>query len=276
MAQRPPDGRAPRLPPDPSLPLLSRSGAAGAEEKAAAMLDLTVDSHVHTAFSAGRDSVSLLVAAAEKIGLAELVIADEVGPETGWLSSYLATVRRAQARTNVTLKVGVEVEAIGTNGWLAFPADLGGLDVVSVAVGALPMQAGLAGPETVRALVEAGALSRADVVDMLVTTTTRAVERVNRYAPTQLARPLAFLGRAGFAEEDIDEEAIRELASMCRATGTRVEVSERHLVPSARLAAVFLAGGARLVAATDARQAGEVGRWRYVEQLATGLVPVPS
>jgi histidinol phosphatase-like PHP family hydrolase len=240
------------------------------------MLDITVDNHVHTAFSAGRDSVSLLIAAAERVGLTELVIADEVGPETGWLSSYVSTVRRAQARTDVTLRVGVEVEAIGTDGWLAFPADLGGLDVVSVAVGALPMPAGLAGPETVRALIEAGALSRDDAVDMLVTVTARAIERVNRYAPTQLARPLAFLGRAGLAEDDIDEVAIRQLASLCRSTGTAVEISERHLAPSPRLATVFAAGGARLVAASDARQASEVGRWRYVNKVAGGLAPVAS
>jgi histidinol phosphatase-like PHP family hydrolase len=240
------------------------------------MLDLTVDSHVHTAFSAGRDSISLLVAAADRVGLTELVFADEAGPETGWLSSYLATIQRAQQRTDVTLKAGVEVEAIGTDGWLAFPADLTGLDVVSVAVGALPMPAGLAGPETVRALVEAGALTRADVAEMLVTVTARAVERVSRYAPTQLARPLAFLGRAGFAEDEIEESTVRELAAMCRATGTPVEVSERHLAPSARLAGVFAAGGARLVAASDARQASEVGRWRHVEQINRDLAPAAA
>ena len=238
------------------------------------MLDRTVDSHVHTAFSAGRDSVSLMVAAAERLGLTELTFADEVGPETGWLPSYLATIRRAQSRTDVTLRAGAEVEAIGTDGWLAFPADLGGLDLVSVAVGALPMPAGLAGPGTVRALVEAGALTRADVVDMLVTVTARALERVNRYAPTQLARPLSFLGRAGIGAADMDEAAVRQLAEVCRATGTLVEVSERHLAPSARVAAAFVAGGARLAPASDARQSGDVGRWRYVEQVAGDLTPV--
>lgn len=236
------------------------------------MLDRTVDSHVHTAFSAGRDSVSLLVAAAERLGLTELTFADEAGPETGWLPSYLATIQRAQQRTDVTLRAGVEVEAIGTDGWLAFPSDLGGLDVVSVAVGALPMPSGLAGPETVKALVDAGALTRGDVVDMLVNVTARALERVNRYAPTQLARPLSFLGRAGFTERDIDEAAVRQLADVCRSTGTLVEVSERHLAPSARVAGVFLSAGAKLVPASDARQAGDVGRWRYIDQVSGELV----
>jgi putative hydrolase len=238
------------------------------------MLDLTVDSHVHTAFSAGRDSVSVLVASAEQLGLTELVFCDEAGPETRWMSSYLASIQRAQQRTDLVLRAGVEVEAIGTDGWLAFPADLGGLDVVSVAVGALPMPSGLAGPQTVRALVDAGALTRANVVEMLVTVTARAIERVNRYAPTRLARPLTFLSRAGFTDDDIDDAAVGELAAMCRLTNTQVEISERHLAPSVRIASLFLASGARLVAASDARQASEVGRWRHVERVSGDLALV--
>jgi putative hydrolase len=238
------------------------------------MLDLTVDSHVHTAFAAGRDSVSVLVAAAEKIDLTELVFCDEAGPETRWMPSYLASIQRAQQRTDLVLRVGIEVEAIGTDGWLAFPADLGGLDMVSVAVGALPMPTGLAGPQAVRGLIDAGALTAGDVVEMLVTVTARAIERVNRYAPTSLARPLAFLSRAGFTEEDIDGTAVGELAAMCRRTNTQVEISERHQAPSKRLAGMFAAGGVRLVAASDARQANEVGRWRHVEQVSGDLAPV--
>jgi putative hydrolase len=238
------------------------------------MLDLNVDSHVHTAFSAGRDSVSLVVAAAERAGLTELVICDEAGPATRWLPSYLASIQRAQQRTDVVLRAGIEVEAIGTDGWLAFPSDLGGLDVVSVAVGALPMPSGLAGPETIRALVDSGVLTVANVVEMLVTVTARAIERVNRYAPTRLARPLAFLSRAGFTDADIDDTAVAELAGMCRLTNTQVEVSERHLAPSARIAGLFQANGARLVAASDARQASDVGRWRHVERVSGDLALV--
>jgi putative hydrolase len=238
------------------------------------MLDLTVDSHVHTAFAAGRDSVSLLVAAAERIGLTELVFCDEAGPETKWLASYRASIQRAQQRTDVILRAGIEVEAIGTDGWLAFPTDLGGLDVVSVAVGALPMPAGLARPEAVRVLVDSGALTPSNVVEMLVTVTARAIERVNRYAPTRLARPLEFLSRAGFTDSDIDDAAVGELAAMCRLTNTQVEISERYRAPSKRLAGLFAAGGVRLTAASDARQASEVGRWRHVEQVSDDLAPV--
>src|SRR4051794_35391664 len=148
------------------------------------MLDRTVDTHVHTAFSAGRDSVSVLVAAAERLGLTELTFADEAGPETVWLPSYLATIQRAQQRTDVALRAGVEVEAIGTDGWLAFPSDLSGLDVVSVAVGALPMPSGLAGPETVKALIEAGAPTPAPGVGVVVAGTPPPPRRGDPGPPT--------------------------------------------------------------------------------------------
>jgi histidinol phosphatase-like PHP family hydrolase len=236
------------------------------------MLDLTVDAHVHTAFSDGRDSVLVLVAAAEKAGLRELTLADRAGPDTAWLPAYLGTIQRAQQRTELVLRRGVEVEAIGTDGWLAFPGDLAGLEVVSVAVGRLPMPAGLAGPDTVRALVAAGSLRPADVAEMLVVVTARAMERVSRYAPTQLARALEFLTHAGIDERAIDDLMIEVLADACRRTGTVVEVSERHRSPTGRVARALAAGGVRVAPASDARDARELGRWGYVRQFAEELV----
>jgi histidinol phosphatase-like PHP family hydrolase len=238
------------------------------------MLELDSDSHVHTAFSAGRDSVPLLVAAAEKARLSELTLADQAGPETPWLPAYLAAIQRAQQRTDLLLRAGIEVEAVARDGWLAFPTDLTGIQVVSVAIGALPMPAGLSDPLTVRGLVHAGVLSVTDVVEMLVTVTVKALDRMGRYAPTRLARPLEFLTRMGLTDDEIDESAALELAAACRRTGTVVEVSERHRSPSPRLTKVFAAAGVRLAAASDALQAREVGRWRYVEQVAQELTPV--
>lgn len=240
------------------------------------MIDFRHDAHVHTAFSAGRDSVSVLVCAAERAGLAELTLADRVGPDSGWLPSYLAAIHRARQRTDLTLHCGAEVEAIGTDGWLAFPADLGGLDVVSVGLNRLPLPAGLVGPEVVRSLLASGAVTSMEVVEQLVTVTTLAVERVSRYAPTLLARPLEFLARSGIDEESIPDIAIEDLVGACRAYGTVVEVSERYQAPSIRLARRFSEAGVRLVAATDAQRADDVGQWRYVRELADALVDVAA
>jgi putative hydrolase len=236
------------------------------------MFDLTVDGHVHTAFSSGRDSVLVLVKAAEEAGLRELTLADRAGPETAWLPAYLATIQRAQQRTEVVLRRGVEVEAVGGDGWLAFPGDLAGLEIVSVAVDRLPMLSGLAGPEAVRGLLADGVLRPADVVEMLVTVTARAIERVSRYAPTLLARPLDFLTRAGIDETTVPESAIIALATACWESGTVIEISERHRAPTPRIAAAFAAAGLRMVPASDSHQARDVGQWRYVRQLSESMV----
>lgn len=236
------------------------------------MIDLSRDAHVHTAFAAGHDSISVLVAAAEAAGLSELTFADRVGPDTGWLPSYLATIQRAQTRTDLTLRRGVEVEAIGVDGWLAFPSDLGQLEVISVGLSRLPTQAGLLGPESVRRQIDAGALDTTEVVERLAAVLCLAMERVGRYAPTTLARPLEFLAQAGIPESDVDEAAIAEIVSACRSTGTVVELSERHRMPTRRLAHALAEAGVRVVAASDAYVSRDVGRWQYLGELAGELV----
>ncbi|WP_432830315.1 hydrolase [Dactylosporangium sp. CA-092794] len=237
------------------------------------MIDLSADGHVHTAFASGRDSVSVLVAAAEQAGLAELTFADRVGPDTSWLPPYLASIQRAQQRTDVVLKRGVEVEAIGIDGWLAFPSDLGGLEVISVGLGRLPLPAGLLSPDAVRGLIDNGTMRALDVIDQVVTVTGLAVERVSRYAPTRLARPLDFLIRAGIEEEAVPDAAIAELVAACRANGTVVELSERHRLPGPRLVRACVEQGVRLVAASDALRAGEVGQFRYVREVLAAARP---
>lgn len=231
------------------------------------MIELSHDAHVHTAFSAGRDSVSGLVAAAEGAGLAEVTFADRVGPDTSWLPSYLASIQRAQRRTDVVLRRGVEVEAIGVDGWLAFPADLGGLEVISVGLSRLPMTAGLLGPDGVRRLIDSGELAATEVVERLASVLCLAMERVGRYAPTTLARPLEFVSQAGIPESAVTEEILAGIVSACRATGTAVEVSERHRMPVRRVVRAMIEGGVRVVAASDAYTARDVGRWQYLAEL---------
>ena len=232
------------------------------------MIDLRRDGHVHTAFAAGNDSISMVVAAAEQAGLTEITFADRVGPDTSWLAPYLATIQRAQQRTDLTLRRGVEVEAIGVDGWLAFPSDLSGLEVISVGLSRLPTAVGLLGAEAVRARLDAGAMRAEEVVDRLVEITALAVERVGRYAPTTLARPLEFLADAGIADSQVRDEAIKGIVAACAATATVVEVSERHRQPTRRMVRALVDAGVRLVAASDAYSAREVGRWQYVAELA--------
>jgi putative hydrolase len=230
-------------------------------------LDLTVDAHVHTGFAAGRDSVGVVVSAADQAGLTAVTFADQVGPETTWLPAYADAVRRAQRRTELILRVAAEVEVVRPDGWLAWPADLGHLEVISVAVSRLPMMGEPLGPRDVRARLTTGELTADQVAEILVTSTVHGIERASRYAPTQLARPLSLLAQVGLDDAVMTPDLIAELASACLEAGAVVEISEAWRSPSARLVAMLRAAGVIVVPASDARYSAEVGRWQYLRRV---------
>jgi histidinol phosphatase-like PHP family hydrolase len=233
----------------------------------AVALELTTDAHVHTGFAAGRDSVGVVVSAADRAGLAAVTFADQVSPDTTWLPAYADAVRRARSRTELTLRVGAEVEVVRLDGWLAWPADLGHLEVVSVAVSRLPLADGPMAPREIRAELAAGRLSADAVAEIMVSATVRGIERASRYAPVQLARPLSLLAQVGIDDAAVTPELIRTLASACRATGTAVEISEAWRSPSPRILALLRDADVTLLAASDARYAAEVGRWQYLRRV---------
>ena len=239
-------------------------GAVGEAPRGA---DLRVDAHVHTGFAAGRDSVGVVVMAADRAGLTGLTFADQVGPDTTWLSAYADAVRRAQQRTELTLRVAAEVEVVQQDGWLAWPVDLGDLEAVSVAVSRLPSADGPIGPREVRSLLRDGRLTPQRVVEIVVTATAQGLERAARYAPTQLARPLSLLAQVGIGETMLAQDSLDVLAHACRSTGAAVEISEAWRSPAPRVVQAFRAAGVSIVAASDARYAGEVGRWQYVRSV---------
>jgi histidinol phosphatase-like PHP family hydrolase len=240
----------------------------GAErESVIEALDLTVDAHVHTGFAAGRDSVGVVVSAADRAGLTALTFADQAGPETTWLPAYADAVRRAQVRTEMTLRVAAEVEVVRPDGWLALPTELAQLEALSVAVSHLPLTTGLFGPREVRAMLGAGEITAEQVAEGLITATVRGLERASRYAPTQLARPLSLLAQAGLDDAVLTADMVDALATACRESGTIVEVSEAWRCPSARIVALLRAARVTLVPASDARYAAEVGHWQYLRRV---------
>jgi len=245
------------------LDLVMDSGTLAAR----AAVDLRIDAHVHTGFAAGRDSIGVVVSAADRAGLTAVTFADQVGPDTTWLSAYAEAIRRAQHRTELTLRVAAEVEVVRPDGWLAWPADLGHLEAVSVAVSRLPLADGPVGPRDIRSMLAAGRLAAQDVVEINVTATIRGLERASRYAPAQLARPLSLLTQVGVDDSAIAPDVFAALAGACRATGTVVEVSEAWRSPSLRMVRGLRDAGVSLVAASDARYAAEVGGWHYLRRI---------
>ncbi len=252
------------------VPVAARPGTAGAPGLVAP-LDMRTDAHVHTAFAAGRDSVGMIVTAAERAGLRQVVFADQAAAGTGWLRAYQDAVRRAQQRTELTLRVGIEVEVVRPDGWLDFPTDLAGLERVSDTAAHLPLPGGPAGPRQLRGLLRAGRLRREEVAEALVGATVRALERASRYAPTQLARPLSLLTRLGHGADDLPDDLIEALIAGCRGTGTAVEISEAWRVPTLGLATRLAEAGVNLVPASDAGDAAQVGRWQYLRSVEAVL-----
>ncbi|WP_430780665.1 hydrolase [Actinoplanes sp. G11-F43] len=233
----------------------------------ACALDLAVDAHVHTGFSAGRDAVGVVVSAADQAGLLSLTFADQAGPDTTWLPAYADAVRRARHRTEMTLRVAAEVEVVRADGWLALPPDLAPLDALSVALSALPAAGELLSPRDVRTRVDAGLLTHRQVAELLVAATVKGLERASRYAPARLARPLALLGQAGIDDSVVTPDLVADLAAACRTTGTVVEVSEAWRSPSPRVVEMLLDAAVTVVPASDARYAAEVGRWHYLRRV---------
>jgi hypothetical protein len=230
-------------------------------------LDLTVDAHVHTGFSSGRDAVGVVVSAADRAGLRSLTFADQAGPDTGWLTAYADAVRRARHRTELVLRVAAEVEVVRPDGWIAMPSDLAQLDALSVAVSALPVGGELLDARQIRSRIDDGALSPASVAELLVVTTIKGIERASRYVPAQLARPLALLAQSGIDDSVVGLDLVADLAAACRATGTVVEISEAWRSPSVRMVQTLRDAGVALVPASDARYAAEVGRWQYLRRV---------
>jgi len=232
-----------------------------------AALDLRADAHVHTGFAAGRDSVGVIVSAADVAGLTSVTFADQVGPDTTWLPAYADTIRRARRRTELTLRIAAEVEVVQRDGWLAWPADLGHLEAVSVAVSRLPTADGPVAPREMRALLAAGKLAPDQIAEIVVTATIKGMDRASRYAPVQLTRPLSLLTQVGIDDSAVTPEMLDALATACRDTGAAVEISEAWRSPSPRVVALLRAAEVAVLAASDARYAAEVGQWQYLRRV---------
>ena len=104
-------------------------------------------------------------------------------------------------------------------------------------------------------------LDPADVVEMLVTATIRAMHAVGR---AQLAHPFSVLPKIGLTEDDVPDELLDALADAAVATGTPVEVNEKWHCPGPRVADRLRAAGVLLVASTDAHEAADVGVYDWV------------
>ncbi|WP_426593165.1 PHP domain-containing protein [Cellulomonas sp. McL0617] len=226
------------------------------------------DHHVHSTFS--DDAVSTPqenLAAADRAGLRVVRMVDHVRRDTTYVPEFLAAVRALPRIEGLTVITGVEAKILDAGGTVDAPADVlasvgdpGGPDRILLADHQVP---GPDGPWSPRATLEriVDGLDPADVIEMLVTATIRAIQQVG---PAQLAHPFSVLPKVGISEDDVPDQLLDVLADVTIATGTLVEVNEKWQCPGTRITARWRAAGVLLVASTDAHTDAEVGAYDWV------------
>jgi putative hydrolase len=222
-------------------------------------------------FSVGTGTVDENVRAAEQAGLTRLVIVDEVTADTDWLTAHRSVVRRAAARTDLTVGRGLATAILDTAGRLELPTDLAGVDYLAVTEHGFPLRAGPAAPADLRLLLATGVLAAPRALELLVNAYVRALRRAAEWAQPVLTRPFGILAEVGIGNELLTDELLALLADGCLATGSAVEINERGRCPSIRVAVALANAGVPLVAGSAARRPEDIGRWAYVREVAAAL-----
>jgi putative hydrolase len=219
-----------------------------------------MDMHVHSTFSDGADRLEDNIAEAEALGLTALGCVDHVRASTDWVPDYVAAVHRLRSDTAVELRCGIEAKLMDTTGALDLPDGIDGVDAIYAADHQVPLESGPTHPREVRERIAGGELEAADVIDALLTSTARALERPQRVV---IAHFLSILPKIGLTEADVPLEGLERLAEAAAHTGQEIEISERWRCPSAATLRPFKARGVPIVLSTDSHKRGTIGRYEH-------------
>lgn len=228
------------------------------------MPDDPQDRHVHSTFSDGQSSIAENIEAAEKIGLATLCLVDHVRVGTTWVPEFVRAVQSAPHSAQLEIMYGVEAKLLDSSGRLDLPPDLPELGRVLIADHQFPGTDGPVHPREIRRRLDVGEMTPAQVIDILVLSTARAMLKIDR---PQLAHLFSLLPKMGLDECQVEEDHLRLLAATAIATGAIVEVNEKWACPAGRVLSAFFAARVRVVTSTDSHHARDVGVYRRVPAL---------
>ena len=218
------------------------------------------DLHVHSTFSDGRGTIEENIAAAEALGLGTLGCVDHVRVDTDWVPAYVEAVQRARDGTAVELRCGIEAKLLDTTGSLDLPGGIDGIDAIYAADHQVPLADGPTHPREVRERIGGGDLDPAVVIDAILTSTARALDRPQRVV---IAHFLSILPKIGLTEADVPPEGLERLAAEAARTGQEIEISERWRCPSAATLRPFLRQGVPIALSTDSHKSETIGRYDY-------------
>lgn len=232
-------------------------------------LDLSTDWHVHTSFSDGRATLAQMLEAAAEREMTRIHLTDHVREDTTWLPDYVREIAHARRAGTVELVCGVEAKMLDVRGTLDVPADLAGVEQITVADHRFPTRRGPVAPEEMRRRIEAGEVQAVDVVADLVTATSRAVFA---HQHTVVGHLFSVLPKARIDVSVVTADMLDTLARAVQAAGAVIEVNEKWRTPSLRLIRELCARGVDLVPASDAHRTEELGRWDFVAAAAETIV----
>ncbi len=238
------------------------------------MIESRQDMHVHSRFSDGRNTIEENVAEAERLGLRELTCVDHVRAGTDWVPDYTAAVRRVNATTSVELRCAVEAKLLDTAGRLDLPDELTDVDAIYAADHQVPLHDGPHTPSEVKARLAEGALSSAEAIEAIVTSTANALR--GQTLPVVIAHMFSVLPKLGINEGKVPLEAIERLAAVAAQTGAQIEISERWSCPSARTLRPFLRAGVPILLSTDSHRRETIGRYAYCVKVLDDLDCLPA
>ena len=221
---------------------------------------MSMDMHVHSTFSDGADPLEENIAEAEALGLTALGCVDHVRRDTEWVPDYVAAVDALRPTTAIELRCGIEAKLLDTTGALDLPEAYDGVDAIYAADHQVPLADGPNHPRAVKQRIEAGELSAAEVVDALLTSTARALDRPQRVV---IAHFLSILPKIGLTEADVPQAALEALADEAARTGQEIEISERWRCPSAATLRPFKARGVPILLSTDSHRSTTIGRYDH-------------
>jgi putative hydrolase len=229
---------------------------------------MSMDMHVHSTFSDGRDRLEDNIAEAESLGLMRLGCVDHVRKDSGWVPGYVDAVNRLRGETAVELRCGIEAKLLDTTGALDLPDAIDGVDAIYAADHQVPLADGPTHPREVRGRIEGGDLAAADVIDAILTATARALDRPARVV---IAHFLSILPKLGLAETDVPAAGLDALAAEAARTGQTIEVSERWRCPAAATLRPFRDRGVPIVLSTDSHRRETIGRYEHCLAVAREL-----
>lgn len=227
---------------------------------------LDEDFHVHSTFSDGASTLAENVAAARERGLRTLCLADHVRADTAWVPGFVAAVAEFRAIPGLRVMAGVETKMLDTAGHLDIPADLGtggGLDLVLISDHQFPGEDGPVHPDRMRAVIAAGEVSAAEVIERLVTAIIRSFGSAER---SLLAHPFSLLPKMGLTEEQVPAALVTDVAAAATRAGAMIEINEKWRCPRPRTVTAFARAGARLVAGSDSHHCRDVGAYNSVRE----------